>query len=230
VGAIYLVRHAQASYAARNYDALSELGRRQAHALGEALRGRLPAPDRVVAGTLRRQIDTAHGCLAALGHPAEVVEDAAWNEFDHEELLRLRAGATDVAALYDELERAANPRAAFQQLFVEAIARWIGGGHDHEYRESWPAFRARAVAALDALVASLAPSQNVLVVSSGGPIGQIIAHHLGLVPERGMALTATLANCGVTKIVYGRSRGVFVSTLNEHGWFEGDARALLTYR
>src|SRR6185436_15500847 len=47
---LYLLRHAQASFGAADYDALSPLGLRQATRLGEALRARGVRPDVVLSG------------------------------------------------------------------------------------------------------------------------------------------------------------------------------------
>ena len=85
---LVLLRHGQASFGAIDYDILSDVGRRQAVRLGEALKGRIPRVDALVSGTLRRQRDTASVCLEAMGLAAPLDEDPAWNEFDHEDVIR----------------------------------------------------------------------------------------------------------------------------------------------
>ena len=55
---LIIIRHAQASYGAADYDQLSELGQKQAALVGAALKERGWHPDRVITGTLKRQIDT----------------------------------------------------------------------------------------------------------------------------------------------------------------------------
>ena len=47
---IYLVRHGQASFGKRDYDALSELGHEQSRLLGRALAVREIVPDVVIRG------------------------------------------------------------------------------------------------------------------------------------------------------------------------------------
>ena len=42
-------------------------------------------------------------------------------------------------------------------------------------------------------------------------------------------LNWTLANCGVTKVIYSE-RGQYLSTLNDHAHFEGANFKLITYR
>lgn len=230
MGVVYLVRHGQASFGALNYDELSTLGHRQAGVVGEALRPRLGTIDHVVAGTLRRQRDTAAGCLKALGSELDLGESAAWNEFDHEELLlKHEPEFADPPRLYARLAASADPRAAFEDLFRGSILRWIGGQHDADYRETWTGFRTRCTTALTELVAALGPSKTALVFTSGGPIATICAGLLGLAHEQAIQLPANIANCSVTKIVYGK-RGLILSTFNEHGWFEGEGRSLLSYR
>ncbi|MEQ9737575.1 MAG: phosphoglycerate mutase family protein, partial [Algiphilus sp.] len=59
MGAIYLIRHGQASFGKADYDQLSSTGMQQASRLGEALSMRLPHPDVVVAGAMLRHQQTA---------------------------------------------------------------------------------------------------------------------------------------------------------------------------
>ena len=61
---IYLVRHGQASFGAEDYDALSELGCRQAQVLGEYFRDCDIRLDAAYCGDLKRQRDTARLALA----------------------------------------------------------------------------------------------------------------------------------------------------------------------
>ena len=56
---VLLVRHGQASFGAADYDVLSATGQKQSELVGEALSRAGVAPDRILAGTLRRQQDTA---------------------------------------------------------------------------------------------------------------------------------------------------------------------------
>jgi len=57
---ITLLRHAQASFGADNYDQLSELGHRQAQWLGQHLRNPGKGFDRLVMGSMVRHRETAH--------------------------------------------------------------------------------------------------------------------------------------------------------------------------
>lgn len=230
MGAIYLVRHGQASFGKADYDKLSETGVEQATVLGRALRVRIPVLDAAYSGTMHRHRQTAEHCLAAFGQEAELRIDAGFNEFDHEEVVqRLKPAYADRAMMMADMARSPNPRRAFQQVFEEAVARWLGGQHDAEYAESWPAFKTRCVTALYNAVEGLGSSKTALAFTSGGTITAICQHLLKIPDEHAFRLNHTLANAGVTKVIYG-DRGMYLSTVNEHAHFEGALRELITYR
>ncbi|MGH3716275.1 MAG: histidine phosphatase family protein [Micromonosporaceae bacterium] len=225
---IYLVRHGQASWGAKVYDKLSELGVRQSARLGEALKQRLPRVDRVVRGSLVRHQETADACLAALGTDAPVEVDARWNEYDHRDLLERHKPAYRSRILMNfDLVRTGNPRRAFQNVFDQALVRWLEGGDD--YREPWAAFSQRACGALADLAAGLDSAQTALVFTSGGPISAVAANLLQGGADTWLSLNRVAINTGVTKVVIGR-RGTTLVTYNDHAHLEGAERELLTYR
>jgi broad specificity phosphatase PhoE len=230
MGAVYLVRHGQASFGAADYDALSEVGHEQARVLGETLRERLPQVDAVFTGTLKRHAQTAEGCLAAMGLTLAPRRMAGFDEFDHEEIIaRFEPRFADHAHMVETLAGAADPRRAFQEMFTRAVARWTEGGHDSDYTEPWSTFQARCLQALEELVRRLGSGKTALVFTSGGPITAISRELLQIPVSHAFRLNWTLANCGITKVIYSE-RGRYLSTLNEHGHFEGSRRALITYR
>lgn len=227
---VFLVRHAQASLGADDYDRLSALGESQAVLLGAwmARSGRRPA--RVITGRMRRHAQTASACLraAGLGDPPAVVLPGL-DEFDADELIaRLRPELASPATLRAELARHATPQRAFQELFAAAVERWTAGAHDHEYRTSWPAFRA----AVRGAWLELAGMQGgeTWIFTSGGPISVIVAALMGLPAERSFSLCWPLVNTSVTRIRLGKRAHQLVSY---NGWShldrEDDAH-LLTHR
>lgn len=228
---VLLVRHGQASFGSDDYDALSEAGHEQARILGCDLAARGVLPTRIIRGELRRHRETAEGILeglgdAAAGMPVEV--DAGWDEFDFDHVLRVHTPSEEsrtVMASVGELppER---QRAVFQALFEEATARWTDGSADHEYVESFPAFTARVVGALER--AAAATTGTDLVVSSGGPIALVTSQLLAGDASLWGQLNRVAVNTAVTKVISGRS-GLNLSTFNTHTHLEHD-RALVTYR
>lgn len=83
MGAIYLVRHGQASFGAADYDALSPRGFEQSTVVGAELLRRNVSFSQARSGTLARQRDTAATALRVLGTDVPVAEDPRWNEYDH---------------------------------------------------------------------------------------------------------------------------------------------------
>ena len=82
---VLLIRHAQASFGAADYDVLSERGHAQVEALHRALTRRGIVADRVVTGSLRRQRDTGRPWSDGAGGTASV--DERWNELDNDDVL-----------------------------------------------------------------------------------------------------------------------------------------------
>ena len=230
MGTICLVRHAQASFGAANYDKLSEIGLTQAATLGRALHARQPRANRILCGTMLRHQQTADGCLRAMGLPPEWDLDPSWNEYDSQAVLRVfdpRYGES--AAIAAELAVSDDPRRRFHEIFMASMDRWVGGRHDREYEESWPAFKARVNSGLARLNASLARSQGALVFTSGGPIAAVCGALLNLSGEDAIRLNSRLANAAVTKLVCSE-KAIHLSTFNEHAHFEGERSELITYR
>jgi broad specificity phosphatase PhoE len=217
---IYLIRHAQASFGARDYDKLSAQGEEQAGRLGEVLKARGLQPELVLSGSMRRHAQTAE--LA--GFSAEV--DAGFDEFDHEQLIVAHKPAYRVRpVMLADLARSGNPQRAFQEMFTAATQRWIDGGDG--YTESFQAFCERADAAVRRTAERLGKGETAVVFTSGGPIAVVVSRLLsggdGLWPR----LNPVTINTAITKVVSGRS-GLTVVSYNEHGHLDGSE--LLTYR
>jgi len=229
---VHLVRHAQASFGAADYDQLSPLGHEQARLLGAALRARLPAVDAIVTGTMTRHRQTAEAFVAAwrpgVAPPPRTL--LGLDEVDHQELLvRLDPRYAAPAALAaDVAARGGEPRRAFQAIFAAAFERWTGGRHDAEYAVSWPGFRRRSEGALEEALRELPPSATVLAFTSAGPIAALCLGPLGLPDDAAPRLTFTLVNAGTTKLLRGEGH-TRLATLNEHAHLERERR-LITYR
>lgn len=237
---ILLIRHGQASLGADDYDQLSPLGLVQARRLGEAWRWRGLRVATVSRGTLRRHEQTAAASLATcLGDaPAPLPAVAVLpglDEFDHMDLLgRVAPHLATPVALRAFLADHVDGRRAAGELLETALLRWVRAAPG-DYRLSWPDFVARAQAALDSVVATLAATAGdgtALVYTSGGVITALCQPLLDLPDTALPLLLRTLTNAGVTKLVAVRGR-VSLSTLNDHGHLESPDDAgrspLITY-
>ena len=217
MGVVYLVRHAQASFGARDYDKLSPLGEEQAARLRDVLAD--VKPELVVSGSMRRHQQTA----SLAGFTAEV--DAGYDEFDHQEVLVAhKPSYKRHAVMVADLARTGNPRRAFQEVFSAATQRWIDGGDG--YTETFQAFCDRSEAAVRRTAERLGKSESALVFTSGGPIAAVAGRLLSGGDGLWTKLNPVTINTAITKVVSGRS-GLTVVSYNEHVHLGAD---LLTYR
>ncbi|AIR91280.1 histidine phosphatase family protein [Pseudomonas cremoricolorata] len=235
MGNLYLIRHGQASFGAADYDVLSELGARQSQALGVHL-GQLGLRlDRCIAGSLRRQQDTARLTLQALhtsGSPVPAIEtDPDFNEFDAEGLVR----SLTPALLRDEpdaLEVMRNPReqrSEFQRLFALMVQRWHAGEHD-EGLETWTAFTARIERGLQRLLDAASEADDIAVFTSGGSIAALLHLTTGITPAQAFSLNWQIINTSLSHLKF-RGREVSLSTFNSQAHVRLlKSPELITYR
>jgi broad specificity phosphatase PhoE len=220
--AILLVRHAQGSFGTDDYDVLSETGARQAEALHAGLAERGVRVDRLVSGSLRRQLDTLKPWTDA---GVEVEVDARWDEYDNEDVLG--AYAEVPASPEHHGDGPMMTSREFQAVIDPALTAWVEAGAEGGSRVPWPAFRERVIAALRDLAGSLGSGQTAVVCTSGGPIGAVCAALLGVPDTALVAFNRVTVNAAITKVAIGRGGTTLVS-FNEHAHLEPDG--LVTYR
>ncbi|MBO9449701.1 histidine phosphatase family protein [Tropicibacter sp. R16_0] len=212
---LMVVRHAQASFGADNYDQLSELGHRQSALAGETLREMGWVPDRLVTGTLTRQKETLH----SMGFADAPEEHAGWNEYDFHDLLRVKHGG----AIPDLVQ---HDRKTHFRTLRETLREWQDDGLQGA-AESWADFKARIQAARQ--FSTETDAQKVLVISSGGAIGQLVASAMSAPPEQMIALNLQVKNTSMTRFIFS-SRAFFLHEFNATPHFAPKARAdMLTY-
>ena len=200
MGTLYLVRHGQASFGAADYDQLSALGRQQAVRLGQYWRDKGLRFDAVLTGTLRRHAQTYEGIAEGLqqGGAAPqtwpLLELPGLNEYDSLALIR---------AIHSErLPRPDTPERYRQhfRLLCDALAQWMAGVISPQGMPSWQEFSDGVHGALERVRREHAgPEQNVLLVSSGGPISTAVGQVLGTAPEVTIALNMRIRNSAVTE-------------------------------
>ncbi len=218
MGALFLLRHGQASLGSADYDQLSEVGAHQARLAGRRLAGADLALTRIASGALARQQQTLVAVLAELaGPPGDAVVDARLDEYDHTDVLSMHQPGVSFESTAPESNR------ALQSALDEAVARWMAG--ESGYRETHEAFVDRVLAAT---AEALDAPGTALVVTSAGVIGVLVAAVLGLDPDQWPALARITVNGSITKVISGRA-GRSLLTFNDHAHLEHD-RALITYR
>lgn len=210
-----VVRHGQASFGTDNYDRLSEVGHQQSRLVGKALAASGWVPDRLVTGTLTRQIDT----LSSMGFDPAPEQHAGFNEYDFHDLLQARfAGDVPDIVMGD--------RKTHFRTLRDTILEWQAGGLPAA-RESWADFTARVKAARG--FATETDARRVLVISSGGVIGQLVASALGAPDAQMMEINLQVKNTSVTRFIFSGER-FFLHEFNGTPHLSSpDTAGLLTY-
>ena len=192
MGTLYLVRHGQASFGADDYDQLSPLGLQQAQRLGAHWLAHGQRFDTVLMGTLRRHAQTLDGIAQGLpGLPAPQVLPSL-DEYDSLALIR---------AIHTEPLQKPNTPELYRhhfRLLCDAIAQWMAGVISPQGMPSWEDFSLGVRRVLDQVRRDHA-DQNVLLVSSGGPISTAVGAVLGTAPEVTIALNMRIRNSAVTE-------------------------------
>lgn len=217
MGSIYLIRHGQASFGAKNYDVLSPLGFRQSAALGDYFAQVGLRFDRCISGELQRQQDTAQATLERMASQPEVEIDPAFNEFLADEVIR--AHMDDLLSIEPNalqiLQNAANHRAEFQRLFSYVIQRWVSGEHEKEGLESWQSFIERVEGGLKRLLGQAGPKDRIAIFTSGGTITALLQLIIGVQPIKAFELNWQIVNTSLSQLKF-RDREVSLASFNNH--------------
>jgi broad specificity phosphatase PhoE len=205
---LVLLRHGQAQFGAARYDALSELGERQAAATGAHFARSGTLFDEVQVGPQQRHAATAAVVLRELPVAPEPVEVARLDEFaDASEIMGVAAQACGLS------REAMSALARTEQLrhYDAAIAAWMQGRVSIEGRSTAASFRAEVAAWLREIVSHPERSRRVLAVTSAGVIAAAVAEVLELPVERMAQFTRVLRNASLTEIAFSAGRVSLVS-------------------
>jgi broad specificity phosphatase PhoE len=220
---VYLVRHGQAG-TRKDYDALSDLGRRQARLLGEYFVSEKIHFRAAYSGALVRQQETACEVSDAYGEAGvsfpEIVREPGWNEFDlthvyHELAPQLCSEDPEFERQYQQLlaqARAAaeQPEASVNRRWLpcdgKVVEAWTQGRYSYD-GESWQAFRERVIRCRLKLEPT-GRDENIVVFTSATPIGIWTALAMEIHDERAMRLAGVLhnASCTVMRLHEGELR------------------------
>ena len=220
---LYLVRHGQASFAAENYDRLSELGRQQSVWLGEYFAERGTVFARAVCGTLERQRETARAILDTMNSALAATEHPGWNEYSGEALYKAYLGDEWAQA------RAKGDVRAVYRTIKAALAAWSEDKLPGPLPETWRDFGGRIAAAMKSACADLPEDANVLAATSGGAIGRGIADLLQAPAQTAIELNLQFRNSGFCEIFFS-PRSMRLISFNSVPHLErADRRKAITY-
>lgn len=207
---IYVVRHAQASFGAENYDQLSELGHQQSRWLGEYFADAQLSFDHVLRGDMVRHRETLAGVRAIMGAEACPHEEimTGLNEFDFQALVK--------AYMHQHPARVPpKPLQAkdYYLLLRLALEAWsvdeLGASSARTAKsksvplpESWNEFQQRVLQCYDHIQSQY--SGKVLVVSSGGANAMLLAQVLQAPAQTMIELNLQTVNTSISHFYYNR--------------------------
>ncbi|QHS13591.1 histidine phosphatase family protein [Shewanella sp. Arc9-LZ] len=244
MAAIYLIRHGQASFGSTDYDQLSDKGSQQATILGQYWRARA-IPSKFYSGDLLRHGQTLTSFVKGYqGESTPMIIHSGFNEFDHVDILKKYNDQwQNFAEMSLEISQRNEPNKTLQKEFSQALSRWIAGDKDHEYKESWPQFKARCIRALHNIIEqelaknreittagnNTKKSKDILVFTSGGTISAIVQHILQLNDQQTLALNQQARNTGVTKLLFSENM-LSVDYFNNYSHLEQAGDDWVTFR
>jgi broad specificity phosphatase PhoE len=212
-----LVRHAQASFHAEDYDQLSPLGRKQTQLLGEHWVSLGLTWNEIYTGPRSRQRHTAElvgDCYrqAGLAWP-EPVMLPEFDEYDLGGILQrlapdLARQDSEFSELVDRFQRSTEngDRArSFQRMFEFLLLHWLTSAAVTGL-ESWPAFRDRVRCGLDRIVERPGRGRRVAAFTSGGFIGTAIQLALAAPDRTALEVNWRIRNASVHEFVFTRDR------------------------
>ncbi len=185
---IILVRHGQANTHATDevsYDQLSQLGREQARWLGAHMGTTNPHFDRVISGSLTRQVETAQ----AMGY-APHQQDNRLNELSYFELTHAVERQFGLPAPAEAAE--------FARYMPQVMDYWAQGALEG-IPEPFETFEARVRGLLDELCEG---GGRTLAVTSGGVIGMVLSIVLALDTRAMTAVMLQVMNSSMHRLHY----------------------------
>jgi broad specificity phosphatase PhoE len=223
---LFLVRHAQASFLAADYDKLSPLGETQARLLGEYWARRKLHFDRVGCGPRLRQNQTAEIVADAyrakgLSFPNPVIIEE-FDEYQGEAVLaiaipKLLESDAEFREMYRAFVDAPDSESrtlAFKKFFPVVITRWVAGELEVPAVESWPAFTARVNRGLSRFLSAGRHGEQTAIFGSGGPISISVGRALHLSGPDTLRVAWPLRNCSFSEFLYSGER-FSLAALNE---------------
>jgi broad specificity phosphatase PhoE len=213
-----LVRHAQASLFADDYDALSPNGETQAQLLGEFWARRRTGFDEVYCGPRVRQKRTAEIVASALARAGrawpEPVVLAELDEYDlggilhtlAPHLARQDAAFAELLALYRRNEAGPDRERNFRRVFEALTRHWAATSGSHDGVEGFPAFRDRVGRALRRVTEAPGSGRRVALFTSGGFVGTAVRLALGAPDPVALEVNWRVRSCSLTEFVFTKDR------------------------
>jgi broad specificity phosphatase PhoE len=187
---LYLVRHAQASFGAENYDQLSELGHRQSRWLGDHLGARGVSFDTLVVGDMVRH----HETLDRLVLPG-------LNEYNFTGMIEAYGKSHGDDSIYQLITENPDDKRNYFRLLRKVLTIWTRG-EIPGVPETWIDFKARVSDAQQQLQAMADNGNSILAIASGGSVSTLIGLVLGIPDENVFDLNLQYKNTAISHFFF----------------------------
>ena len=199
---LYLVRHAQASFGAENYDQLSELGHRQSRWLGEHLGGRGVSFDTLVVGDMVRHHETLDGICTGMemdGNDRLVLPGL--NEYNFTEMIEAYGKSYGDDPIYQLITENPDDKRYYFRLLRKVLTIWTRG-EIPDVPETWIDFKVRVSDAQQQLQAMADKGNRILAIASGGSVSMLIGLVLGIPDENVFDLNLQYKNTAISHFFF----------------------------
>ena len=214
---LYFFRHAQASFGADNYDALSPKGEQQSVQLGNYLAEKKMLFNKVFVGPLQRQQHTFEIVKSIfdkknLPMPEPILVDGL-REHEGPEALDIMLPKLQETPPFKEMiaKITTNPKRTKANrllLFQHFMDEWAQGKIEVEDVVAWKDFRQNVRAGLSTILNTTGSGETNAAFTSGGTISAIPAEALKITNEKSVAsLNFSIRNTSFTSFFY--SKGNF---------------------
>ena len=221
---LYLVRHAQASFGAENYDKLSELGLKQSTYIPAHFSDDPTVSRALYRGDMLRHKETADYSFTGMTpiiHPG-------LNEFDHMNVLTVyQPDINNKEKMMEIVMNQKDPKQYIEDEFRNAIKRWMDEEGTSSYNETFRDFKARIIAAIQDIIntARKEKQKEVIAVTSGGVISLYMTILMDMPQERMIEMNQHIANTSVTSLLFNDKK----TTLSYYNNFSHLPKDMVTF-
>ena len=199
---LYLVRHAQASFGAVNYDQLSELGHRQSHWLGEYFGGRGVSFDTLVVGDMVRHHETLDGICSGMAiDGTDRLVLPGLNEYNFTGMIEAYGKSHGDDPIYQLITDNPDDKRNYFRLLRRVLTIWTRG-EIPDAPETWSHFKARVSDAQQQLQAMADNGNSILAIASGGSVSMLIGLVLGIPDENVFDLNLQYKNTAISHFFF----------------------------
>ncbi len=223
---IFLIRHAQASFLADDYDNLSEKGILQSEALGTYFVKNNIHFDKIFIGKLKRHQQTFDGFIHAFSNngiklpkPIYLEELNAHQALDaltfyYEDFINQYGYAKKLLA---EIHENPNLKQKNSILIFELFLKaYVSGKYavNHETIQSWLDFRAQTKRGVTNILKQIGKRETIGIFTSGGTKSSIIGDTLAISEEKISELNLSFRNTSFSQLIYSKNK-LNILSLNE---------------